>query len=166
MIYVVYFKKFFSLLILMDNDNNFREKLNLDDLFNKSHSLDNLRIKVFNRILNRAHAKIKYTSRQRNSQHFCFFVVPEFLVGTPRYDSAACIAYITDKLLENKHRYYVNNQLSPHNFPIEIISKYGVFGWSYFLLLIWLFIKLFIEDKITLVTEVPTNVMRMIARCT
>lgn len=54
-----------------------------------------------------------------------------------------------DKLLENKHRYYVNNQLSPHNFPIEIISKYGVFGWSYFLLLIWLFIKLFIEDKIS-----------------
>ena len=88
----------------MDNDDNFRknEKLNLDDLFNKSHSLDNLRIKVFNRILNRAHAKIKYTSRQRNSQHFCFFVVPEFLVGTPRYDSAACIAYIMDKLLENK----------------------------------------------------------------
>ena len=33
--------------------------------------------------------------------------------------------------------------------PIEIISKYGVFGWSYFLLLIWLFIKLFIEDKIS-----------------
>ena len=25
----------------------------------------------------------------------------EFLVGTPRYDSAACIAYIMDKLLEN-----------------------------------------------------------------
>jgi len=48
-----------------------------------------------------------------------------------------------DKMLEKKHRYYVNNQLSPHNFPIEIISKYGVFGWSYFFLLIWLLIRLF-----------------------
>ena len=53
-----------------------------------------------------------------------------------------------DKMLENKHRYYVNNQLSPHNFPIEIISKYGVFGWSYFFLLILLFIKLFINEEI------------------
>ena len=86
-------------MILMDN---FREKLNLDDLYTKSHKLDNLRIQVFNKILNRTHDKIKHTSRQRNSEHFCFFVVPEFLVGTPRYDSGACIAYIMDKLIENK----------------------------------------------------------------
>ena len=27
--------------------------------------------------------------------------MPEFLVGTPRYDSAACIAYVMDKLTQN-----------------------------------------------------------------
>ena len=32
---------------------------------------------------------------------FCCFVIPEFLLGTPRYDSGACIAYIIDKLKEN-----------------------------------------------------------------
>jgi len=83
------------------NGEDLKEKLNLDDLYNRTHELDNLRLNVYKKLLNRAHAKIKYASRQRNNEHFCFFIVPEFLVGTPRYDSAACIAYIMDKLLEN-----------------------------------------------------------------
>jgi hypothetical protein len=83
------------------NSEDLREKINLDDLYNRTHDLDNLRLRIYKKLLNRAHAKIKYASRRRNSEHFCFFIVPEFLVGTPRYDSAACIAYIMDKLLEN-----------------------------------------------------------------
>jgi hypothetical protein len=63
--------------------------------------VEDLRIRVYKKILNRAHQKIKHTSRQRNTEHFVFFLVPEFLVGTPRYDSAACIAYIMDKLSHN-----------------------------------------------------------------
>ena len=82
-------------------NEEYRDKINLDDLYNRTHELDDLRIRVYKKLLNRAHAKIKYASRQRNSEHFCFFIVPEFLVGTPRYDSAACIAYIMDKLIEN-----------------------------------------------------------------
>jgi len=82
-------------------NEEYRDKINLDDLYNRTHQLDDLRIRVYKKLLNRAHAKIKYASRQRNSEHFCFFIVPEFLVGTPRYDSAACIAYIMDKLIEN-----------------------------------------------------------------
>jgi hypothetical protein len=83
-------------------NEEYRDKINLDDLYNRTHQLDDLRIRVYKKLLNRAHAKIKYASRQRNSEHFCFFIVPEFLVGTPRYDSAACIAYIMDKLIENQ----------------------------------------------------------------
>jgi len=87
-------------MILM-NDEEYHDKINLDDLYNKRHKLDDLRTRVYKKLLNRVHIKIKYTSRQRNSEHFCFFIVPEFLVGTPRYDSAACIAFIMDKLLDN-----------------------------------------------------------------
>jgi len=81
--------------------SEYRDKINLDDLFERNHKLTDLRTNIYKKILNRVHAKIKYTSRQRNSGHFCFFIIPEFLVGTPRYDSAACIAYIMDKLIEN-----------------------------------------------------------------
>ena len=32
---------------------------------------------------------------------YCFFIIPEFLVGIPRFDSATCTAYVIDKLIEN-----------------------------------------------------------------
>jgi hypothetical protein len=83
------------------NDEEYRDKISLDDLYHRTQEVEDLRLRVYKKILNRAHQKIKYASRQRNSEHFCFFVVPEFLVGTPRYDSAACIAYIMDKLTTN-----------------------------------------------------------------
>ena len=85
----------------MMNQDEFRDKISLDDLYHRTHQLDDLRVRVYKKLLNRAHQKIKYASRQRDSEHFCFFIVPEFLVGTPRYDSAACIAYIMDKLNHN-----------------------------------------------------------------
>jgi len=87
-------------MILMNSDE-LRDKINLDDLYNRTRQTEDLRIRVYKKILNRTHQKIKYTSRQKNTEHFCFYVVPEFLVGTPRYDSAACIAYIMDKLNQN-----------------------------------------------------------------
>ena len=83
------------------NDEKYHDKINLDELYHRTKEVEDLRLRVYKKILNRAHQKIKFTSRQRNNEHFCFFVVPEFLVGTPRYDSAACIAYIMDKLNEN-----------------------------------------------------------------
>ena len=88
-------------MILIMNDEEYRDKISLDDLYHRTQEVADLRVRVYKKILNRAHQKIKYTSRQRNTEHFCFFVVPEFLVGTPRYDSAACIAYVMDKLTQN-----------------------------------------------------------------
>ena len=88
-------------MILIMNDEEYRDKISLDDLYHRTQEVSDLRVRVYKKILNRAHQKIKFTSRQRNTEHFCFFIVPEFLVGTPRYDSAACIAYVMDKLTQN-----------------------------------------------------------------
>ena len=81
--------------------DNFSDKLNLDELYERKNEVEQNRIKIYQKILARAHTKIKITSRQRISEQFCFFIIPEFLVGTPRYDSAACTAYIMDKLIDN-----------------------------------------------------------------
>tara|TARA_Y100001935_G_C17153862_1_gene431826 strand:- start:92 stop:673 length:582 start_codon:yes stop_codon:yes gene_type:complete len=83
------------------NDDDLHDKISLDELYTRTKDVEDLRLRVYKKILNRAHQKIKYTSRQRDTGHFCFFIVPEFLVGTPRYDSAACIAYVMDKLTQN-----------------------------------------------------------------
>jgi hypothetical protein len=45
--------------------------------------------------------KIKTTSRQKIDEQFCWFVVPEIIIGVPKFDQGACIAYLIDKLLTN-----------------------------------------------------------------
>jgi hypothetical protein len=84
-----------------NNNNNFSEKINLDDLYQRKNEVEQHRIKIYQKILTRVHVKIKVTSRTNIHNPFCFFVIPEFLVGVPRYDSATCTAYVIDKLIAN-----------------------------------------------------------------
>ena len=80
---------------------DFKEKINLEELFNRKRKVEENKIKVFQTILNRIHKKIKVTSRQKYDDQFCFYIVPEFLVGVPTYDVASCTSYIINKLREN-----------------------------------------------------------------
>ena len=84
-----------------DNIENV-EKLNLDELYEKKQEQDKNKLYTYNKILTRIHEKIKLTSRQKCSQQFCWFVVPEIILGVANYDHAGCIAYLVDKLQENK----------------------------------------------------------------
>jgi hypothetical protein len=84
-----------------DNIENV-EKLNLDELYEKKQEIDKNKLYTYNKILTRIHEKIKLTSRQKCNQQFCWFVVPEIILGVANYDHAGCIAYLVEKLQENK----------------------------------------------------------------
>lgn len=43
-------------------------------------------------------------------------------------------------LEENKGLYPTGTVRSPHNFVVEVVSQYGVIGWTYFAILLYLFI--------------------------
>jgi hypothetical protein len=90
-----------SNIFTLENIEDFSEKINIDDLYEKKRQYDLNKLALFNKILNRVHVKIKTTSRQNMNEPFCWFVVPEMIIGVPKYDQAACIAYIMDKLKEN-----------------------------------------------------------------
>jgi hypothetical protein len=84
-----------------DDPNNYVDKLNLDELFQKKQIHDLTTTKNYNAILNRIHNKIKLTSRQHVDNHYCWFVIPEVMIGVPKYDVAICISYVIDKLQQN-----------------------------------------------------------------
>jgi len=89
------------------------DKVNLDDLYKtKKHTFDH-KIKIYDKILNRIHKKIKTTAINRHSNCFCMFVIPEFILGIPRYDITLCTTHIIDKLEKNgfKIRYTHPNLL-------------------------------------------------------
>jgi len=83
------------------DDNHFNEKLNMDELFKQRKISEEHKIKIYQRILARVHTKIKTTSRMRNNDKFCFFLIPEFVLGIPRYNLVNCTSYIIEKLIDN-----------------------------------------------------------------
>ena len=88
-------------IFTLENIDDFSEKINMDELYEKKRQYDLNKLSLFNKILNRVHVRIKTTSRQKIDEQFCWFIVPEIILGVPKYDQAACIAYLIDKLKTN-----------------------------------------------------------------
>ena len=97
----------------LENFENFSEKINLDDLYEKKRNYDLNKLVLFNKILNRIHVRIRATSNQKVNDTSCWYVVPEVIIGVPKYDQAGCIAYIMNALQDNGFnvRYFHPNTL-------------------------------------------------------
>lgn len=88
-------------IFTLEKFDDFSEKINIDDLYEYKKN-DNLnKLALFQKILNRVHVRIKTTSKQNKNEHFCWYVIPEVMIGVPKYDQGECIAYIMDKLKTN-----------------------------------------------------------------
>ena len=84
-------------------------KINIDSLYERQQKKDLKQVAIFNKILNRIHNKIKITARSRIGDKYIWFTVPEYIFGEPVYQQADCIAYLVDKLEDNKfHIRYVH----------------------------------------------------------
>ena len=81
--------------------DNLIQKINLDELYEKKKKHDIQTTNNYNKILTRIHSKIKTTARLQIDDHYCWFIVPEVMIGVPKYNQSLCIAYVIDKLSEN-----------------------------------------------------------------
>ena len=88
-------------IFTLDNVKDFSEKINLDELYEKKKQHDLSRLELYNKILNRIHVKIKTISRQKIDEQFCWFVVPEVIIGVPKFDQGSCIAFLMERLKDN-----------------------------------------------------------------
>lgn len=76
-------------------------KLNMDELYTKKQQQDLNVLNNYNKILVRIHNKIKYVSKQLINDQCCWYVVPEMMLGIPKYNHKDCTAYVIQKLREN-----------------------------------------------------------------
>ena len=76
-------------------------KLNMDELYAKKQQQDLNVINNYNKILTRIHNKIKYISKQLINDQCCWYVMPEMMIGIPKYNHKDCTAYIIQKLRDN-----------------------------------------------------------------
>lgn len=94
------------------NIEDFSEKLNIDDLYERKRATDIQKMELFNKILNRIHIRIKLTSRTTKDK-FCWFIIPEIILGVTNFDHVGSISYVLDKLKTNGFNvfYYHPNTL-------------------------------------------------------
>jgi len=100
-------------IFTLENFAEFSEKINIDELYEKKRQVDLNKLELFKKILNRIHVRIKTTAKQNIHEKFCWFVVPEIIIGVPKYDQAGCIAYLMDTLKTNgfQVRYFHPNTI-------------------------------------------------------
>ena len=89
-------------IFTLSDENDLSDKINLDDLFETKREIDESKLLLYNKILNRIHNKIKITSRQnRGKEQFIWYAIPEIMIGVSRYNVEECTGYILRKLREN-----------------------------------------------------------------
>ena len=88
-------------IFTLGDESTEKMKLNLDELYEKKQQKDLNTLSLYNKILGRIHTKIKTVSRQQTKEQFCWYIMPETMIGVPKYDSGACTAYIIDNLQDN-----------------------------------------------------------------
>jgi hypothetical protein len=103
-------------IFTLENVADFSEKLNIDELYERKRQYDLNQLALYNKLLNRIHVRIKTTARQKTDEQFCWYVVPEIMIGVPKYNQGACIAYLVDKLKENG---FAVNYIHPNTLMIS-----------------------------------------------
>lgn len=91
-------------IFTLTNDPEPVDKINLDDLYERRKE-DNLEtVRTYNRILNKIHDRIKYIASQRNMEQIAWYIIPEVIIGVPKYNHGECVRYIMGKLIDNGFR--------------------------------------------------------------
>lgn len=96
------------------------------------YSLNNIRdqkeinkIEIYKKVLHKCHHRIITCSAKGDT--FCFYIIPEYIYGIPKYNTLYCSQYIVAKLKKNKFRvlYTYPNliYISWNHIPSEIKTK-------------------------------------------
>ena len=68
--------------------------LNPSSLYSEEAKRDATRIRIYNNVLQQIYNKIKAVSRVPGNEKSLWYVVPEFIPGTPRFEVGDCILYL------------------------------------------------------------------------
>lgn len=75
------------------------KQINIFELQNTIHKKKARRTNVYNSILQKCHMKIEEAAKKE--KYFCYYDVPEYVIGLPLYNISECIEHVIDQLKEN-----------------------------------------------------------------
>ena len=87
----------FELDTIQDNS----PQIDMNELYEKKQKHNQQQLEIYNKVLGRIHKRIRFLSKQTKPQTYCWFVIPETILGVPKYDHPDCIAYVHSQLIKN-----------------------------------------------------------------
>jgi hypothetical protein len=92
-------------------------QLRINDLYNKKNEKNLKRLEIYDSVLVKCHERIKYNSNFEKT--YCFYQIPEFIIGVPLYNI-------------NEMRKYIINSLKTNGFNILYIDPNWLFiSWAH-----------------------------------
>ena len=73
-------------IFTLGSETNEKLRINLDDLYEQKKKYDTNTLIIYNKILARIHNKIQIISKTHKNYDFCWYVIPEMMIGVPSYD--------------------------------------------------------------------------------
>ena len=73
--------------------------MSMKDLYSTINGKNLKRMEIYDDVLKKCHHRIKYNSSLERT--YCFFQVPEFIIGVPLYDITEMRNYVTNSLQKN-----------------------------------------------------------------
>ena len=74
-------------------------QLNMKDLYSTINEKTLKRMEIYDDVLKKCHHRIKYNSSLERT--YCFFQIPEFIIGVPLYDITEMRNYVMNSLKKN-----------------------------------------------------------------
>jgi len=111
------------------------ERLDLDSLYKSRQTRDHNALQLYKKILARIHLRIKCVSRRDADIQHCWYLVPEMVIGAPKFNNGQCVAYVLHQLKQNQFlvRYthpnllYISwNHWTPDYVRAEFRKKTGI----------------------------------------
>ena len=78
------------------------QRINLDDLYVKKHQSDLYKLSIYRKVLERVKSKIQLVSRRSKDEQYCWYILPEVMLGAPTFNKEECAVYVINELRENE----------------------------------------------------------------
>lgn len=103
--------------------------LNIHDLYETINEKNFQRLKNFDEILKKIHNRIKYNARLEKT--YCFYQIPEFIIGQPLFNIENLRKYLINSLKKNGFKIiyidpnwlFISWDIKPKKTPIKKIKK-------------------------------------------
>jgi hypothetical protein len=81
-----------------------QRQIDINDLFEKKVRREEMRLSVYDTILERVHRRIKQVASEDGGTTFLAYVLPEVMIGQPLFNAEQCRSFVVTSLVKNGFR--------------------------------------------------------------